>query len=254
MLFGARVNGPSLALGFAIVAGSPAALASHLPLDLWELARRSNLIVVAVVLSDKAEEGRASLLIVEELRAPAEGIGSEVEVSYDPLYPCGRPTFEAGQRVVAFLNLKGGRVQATGFEQSTRYPANDEQLEHLRRLVLDALDLQLAASTPYESLLSWFDAAWKTPGTRWDGRMFAMKLLLDPAARSVHGALRADLRSRCRSRDAEACALLGFDRAHHGSRKVAARFWRRACALGDGISCLAYDYVVAARSRLNRLN
>ena len=49
-----------LALGLLIVLAAPAAHAYHLPVDLWELAQRSNLIVVALVLADEAEEGTAS--------------------------------------------------------------------------------------------------------------------------------------------------------------------------------------------------
>lgn len=178
------------ALAFLTLAAAPVATAYPIPpVNLWELVRKSDLVVVAQVTSlakPTDERGRdpfaydtAHLRVVEVWKGDADG---DIEVAFGSGVICPAPAhYEEGATVLAFLerpdqetaptrDASDARWRTVGLSYGSLYP-RDEDLPLFRDLVADAVALQSRGHVPEAARRAWHVGAATHRATRWHGLM-----------------------------------------------------------------------------------
>ena len=159
------------------------------PAPLWELTKRSQLVVLADVIAI-TKPGMADSEEKPDRKKPVDNIfrdatarlriretwkGNPVaalDVRFPDTLICpAPPRYVEGEVVIAFLFQNEGVWETTSLSYGTIYPRRDDVAD-FRRLVLEAVTLQVSTEVTHGNVIKWHVEAASHPGTRWHGLYF----------------------------------------------------------------------------------
>lgn len=153
------------------------------PLTLWSQVEKSDLVVVAEVVSVKYRSGEdwpdsiAYLRVIETWKGTS---AKRLEVDFPANLICpAPPRYLKHKEVLAFLTKKRNRWQTSGLSYGTLYPGKG--LGDYREMVRRAVDLQSGGVLPEAFRIAWLVEAAARPATRWHGLY-----PLEPGADEAH--------------------------------------------------------------------